>query len=460
MEAVETHADGHIQGSPDTLLATAGVTWIATCFSHRADKLCVPAGLALLSSLLLLPPSVLLARQRCAFPGEYAREGILTFYCLLGNLCGTVGAVLSRQLHMQIFMSAFAAGLDTVNCLVCCLPVFLCWNRTAERRRRTMRKRRRQHLLAVGVLMVVAGGFLKSRVDDPPAVQPVRRRGLLQFSNWSPLMDNKEILGYTLGLLSLFISCTSRFPALCKALRGQRLTKVCIFSGLLCSLSGTLYAVAIFLYDTRFVFLVRVMPWLLSAIGCVNLDLLILVIHWCKKKNRQRSTSLSPDTESLLTGSGVQTEDLAVGERQKEQQYSTFPSKTKNSQKMNEMGHYMDVSFLPATKKMSLKEVTLSKEGEDDRNPQKIVRVIRVDSLCSSDTSCDSSPVSSDLEWDFSAAVSQWSKPAAKPQEGDEFPLQDWPTNPKPFNINSTRSTSELPQKTLSSMNERSSTSN
>ncbi|CAG5864332.1 unnamed protein product [Menidia menidia] len=349
------------------------------------------------------------------------------------------------------------------------------WCSPSERRRRTMRKRRRQHLLAVGVLMVVAGGFLKSRVDDPPAVQPVRRRGLLQFSSWSPLMvllhtqtDNKEILGYTLGLLSLFISCTSRFPALCKALRGQRLTKVCIFSGLLCSLSGTLYAVAIFLYDTRFVFLVRVMPWLLSAIGCVNLDLLILVIHWCKKKNRQRPTSLSPDTESLLTGSGVQTEDLAVGERQKEQQipssaqtkYSTFPSKTKNSQKMNEMGHYMDVSFLPATKKMSLKEVTLSKEGEDDRTLQKIVRVIRVDSLCSSDTSCDSSPVSSDLEWDFSAAVSQWSKPAAKPQEGDEFPLQDWPTNPKPFNINSTRSTSELPQKTLSSMNERSSTSN
>ncbi|XP_072244783.1 transmembrane protein 44 [Leuresthes tenuis] len=449
-------ADGDIKVSSDYFPASLVSFWeasVTTCFSHHADKLCVPAGLTLISALLLLLSCLLVVYQRGKFPGEYTGETVIVLYCLLGDLCSTVGAILSKQLHIQIFMSAFTAVMDVVNCLMCCLPVFLCWNSTAQRRLRMMKKRRRQHLLAVGVLMVVAGGFLKSRVDDIPPVEPVRGRRLLrvllQVSSWSPLMDNSKILGYTLGLLSLFIACTSRFPALCKVRRGQKLAKAYISSGLLCSLSGTLYTMAILLYDTHFGFLMRVMPWLLSSIGCVTLDLLILVIHWCKRRTTQRSIRLSPDTESLLNGSGVQTEE----QQTKQQTPSSAQTKTKNAQKTTEMGDYMDVSFQTARKQMSLKEVTLSKEGVDDGSLHKVVRVIRVDSLCSSDMSCDSSPVSSDLEWDFGAAISQWSKPAAKPQEGDEFPLQDWPTNPKPFSV-CMRSMSELPQNTPTAPNE------
>lgn len=57
--------------------------------------------------------------------------------------------------------------------------------------------------------------------------------------------------------------------------RGQMLTWANMFSGLICSLAGALYAAAILLYDTQFGFLLRVMPWLLSAICCVTLDLLV-----------------------------------------------------------------------------------------------------------------------------------------------------------------------------------------
>lgn len=48
-----------------------------------------------------------------------------------------------------------------------------------------------------------------------------------------------------------------------------------MISGLLCPLAGTLYATAILLYDTRFGFLLRVMPWLMSAVCCVVLDILV-----------------------------------------------------------------------------------------------------------------------------------------------------------------------------------------
>ncbi|XP_027146279.1 transmembrane protein 44-like [Larimichthys crocea] len=248
-----------------------------------------------------------------------------------------------------------------------------------------MRGRRRQHLLAVCVLMVVAGGFLKSRVTNLPADRPLIRRRLLHVT----LQDNTEILGYILGLLSFVITCTSRFPAVCRAYKGQMFTWTSMFSGLLCSLASGLYAAAILLYDTQFGFLLRVMPWLLSAICCVTLDLLILVIHWCKRGTRQQFSSFSTDTQSLLGGTQTPAEDNAVMKRQRKQQvHLSAQTKTKDVQKMTEMGRYMDVSVQPPRKEVMTKDQLF--DGK--------VRVIRVSSFCSSDTSYDSSVVSSDLE--------------------------------------------------------------
>ncbi|XP_051233631.1 transmembrane protein 44 isoform X2 [Dicentrarchus labrax] len=352
-------------------------------------------------------------------------ETITFLYSLLGNLCSTVGAILSRQLHIQVLIGAVAAAVDAVH-FIACFPL-LCWNSKAERRLRMMRARRRQHLLAVCVLMVVAGGFLKSRVTHRPADGQFSGRRLLHVT----LQDNTEILGYVLGLLSFVIACTSRFPALRRAYRGQMLTRAYMFSGLLCSLAGALYAAAILLYDTQLGFLLKVMPWLLSTICCVTLDLLILVIHWCRRGTRQQLTSFSADTESLLGGSRIPTEDKGIMERQRKQQvHSSAQTKTKKGQKMTEMGRYMDVSVQPA-RKICLKEV-LSKEEVKDRRLNRNVQVTRVDRFCSSDTSHDSSLVSSDLEWDFEEATAQWSEAMAKQQHPL---LQGWPANHTPCKI-------------------------
>ncbi|XP_004068012.1 transmembrane protein 44 isoform X1 [Oryzias latipes] len=448
------------------------LAWFSTCFTHDADKLCAPAGLTLLSALLLLLSCLLLLYLRCKFPGEYSGETILGFYCFLGDLCSAMGAIMSRQLHIQVFMGSFAAALDAFSCILCCFSVFLCWNSEGHRRLRMAKKRRRQHLLAVGVLMVVAGGFLKSRVE-PPTVRSVKARRLLasglQPPSWSLLMDNTEILGYTLGLLSFVIACTSRFPALCRATKGQKFTRFYIFSRLLCSVSGVLYTAAILLSNTQFGFLLRVLPWLLSATSCVLLDLIILLIYSCKRATRQRRMKFGPDMESLLGDSSIGAEHTGFSNQQKKpssnfsaqtkvfanvldciRQYSTFSGKVKNIQKMTDMGQYMDVSIQPA-KQISFKEVMMGKERVEDGALCSRVRLVRVGSLCSSDTSYDSSPDSSDLEWDFGAAISQWSKPTVKLQERDEFPLQDWPVNPKPLSI---CTYSEPPKKTLSASEE------
>ncbi|KAM7409528.1 hypothetical protein PAMA_001150 [Pampus argenteus] len=392
---------------------------VTTCFSNDAGKRCVPIGLGSLSALLLLLSSLLLVYQRCKCRRSHPGEAMTSLYCFLGNLCATTGAVLSKQLHILILMGAFAATMDAVNVISCCFPVCLCCNSKTERRLRMMRRRRRQHLLAVCVLMVLAGGFLKSTMSNNAADNKIRGRRLLHIT----LQDNTDILGYILGLLSFVITCTSRCPGLYRAHRGRVLTGVHMFSGVLCSLAAALYAAAILLYDNQLGFLLTVMPWLLSAICCVTLDLLVLVIYWFRRETGQRPMMFSPDTESLLGGS---TEQNAAMKRHRKQ--------AKNIP-MTEMGQYMDVSVHPVGK-IRLTEVKVSGEEVNDRPLNRtVLRVIGVDSFCSSDTSCNSSPVSSDLEWDFEEEKAQWIEPKAKQQEGDEFPLQEWPRNLKAKNV-------------------------
>ncbi|XP_030583955.1 transmembrane protein 44 isoform X4 [Archocentrus centrarchus] len=394
-------AGDHIGESPDNFLTSLVVFCVDSfniCLSRDADKLCVPVGLTFLSALLLLLSCVLFVCQRCKIRGENPGETVVFFYCFLGNLCSTTGAILSRQLHIQILMGAVAAAVDFVNCILWCFPVLLYWNSKAEKRLRMIKRRRRQHLLAVCVLMVVAGGFLKSRVSHTSALRPVKERRLLhvllQISSWSPSMDNTEIVGYLLGLLAFVIACTARIPALFRV----------------------------------FGFLMRVMPWLLSSTGCVTLDLLVSLYN----------------TEHLLGGSGLPAKNNTAMKRQTKQQIpSPAQTKTKNIQKMTELGQYMDVSSQPVGK-----EVALSKREMRNEPLSRRTGVIRADSVCSTDTSCDSSLVSSDLEWDFEAANAQWTKPTAKQQAGDEFPLQEWPVNPEPFNI-CTRSSTRLAQQAL-----------
>ncbi|XP_030583953.1 transmembrane protein 44 isoform X2 [Archocentrus centrarchus] len=428
-------AGDHIGESPDNFLTSLVVFCVDSfniCLSRDADKLCVPVGLTFLSALLLLLSCVLFVCQRCKIRGENPGETVVFFYCFLGNLCSTTGAILSRQLHIQILMGAVAAAVDFVNCILWCFPVLLYWNSKAEKRLRMIKRRRRQHLLAVCVLMVVAGGFLKSRVSHTSALRPVKERRLLhvllQISSWSPSMDNTEIVGYLLGLLAFVIACTARIPALFRVCNGHKLTHTAIFSGLLCSLAGALYTAAILFYGTQFGFLMRVMPWLLSSTGCVTLDLLVSLYN----------------TEHLLGGSGLPAKNNTAMKRQTKQQIpSPAQTKTKNIQKMTELGQYMDVSSQPVGK-----EVALSKREMRNEPLSRRTGVIRADSVCSTDTSCDSSLVSSDLEWDFEAANAQWTKPTAKQQAGDEFPLQEWPVNPEPFNI-CTRSSTRLAQQAL-----------
>ncbi|XP_053699868.1 transmembrane protein 44 isoform X5 [Synchiropus splendidus] len=146
-----------------------------TCFSSGANGYCVPVGLTALSALLLLLSCVRSVCQRSQRPGH----AFTSTYCFLGELCGAVGAVLSKQLQIQVFMGIFSLLVSAANMIFGCFPVFLCWNTLAERKRRMKRRRRRQLLLATCVFTVVSGGYLMSGFTSQRAETHFRGRGLL-----------------------------------------------------------------------------------------------------------------------------------------------------------------------------------------------------------------------------------------------------------------------------------------
>ncbi|XP_028300846.1 transmembrane protein 44 [Gouania willdenowi] len=395
---------GESSGSFMTGFVAFCVKGVPVCFTPEAEKkVCLSLCLTFISALLFLLSSLLVVCQRCQYGGEYP-----VFYSFLGNLCSTVGAILSQQLYIQVLKSSFTAAVDALSCILHIMQVFLCWNSQTGVRLWMMRQRRRQHLVAVSLFLVVAGSFLK--LIHAPVFRPIGGRRLLNVSSGTPITDYTEILGYILGLLALLISCTSRLPPLCRVYRGHRLTNTHVLSGMLGLLAEAIYIAALLHYNTGLKFLLRVMPWFLSSAGCVIIELLILFIHWFTRGNEQQ---LSAETESLLGESGVMKGD---GNHKTS---SLAQMKTKPIHKITEMGRYMDISFRPS-KKNNLKIRPL--------NP--MVQMIHRN--CPTDTSFDSSEVSSDLEWDFEVTQAHWKKTK---QEENEFLLQEWITNPQPFTV-------------------------
>lgn len=203
---------------------------------------------------------------------------------------------------------------------------------SSERRRRMMRGRRRQHLLAVCTLTVVVG-FLRTGPAQLPIQEPPSGRRLMHAtlqvrahhirgisvhmftfsSTWCKKeecsflccfwggQDNTEILGFSLGLLSFAIACTSRFPTILRTVcdqlctahfpsvfpnkivesvvllqhRGHILSLPGIFCRLLSSLAAALYAAAVLVCADQLGLLLKVMPWSLSAACCCALDLVV-----------------------------------------------------------------------------------------------------------------------------------------------------------------------------------------
>ncbi|XP_056460072.1 transmembrane protein 44 isoform X3 [Gadus chalcogrammus] len=414
---------------------------ITTCLSFNADKACVPFALFALSALLLFTSCVVgfLPQVNPSAMHREAGEHWSRGHHLL----------LPRQPVQHYRRGSFSTAgypvfgvltvaVDFVNIVSIFLTVYICWNSTKDRRLRIIRRRRRQQLLCMCLLMGL-GGYATS--ETIPAYRPFARRKLLDTF----LQDNTQVLGYTLGMISLAIVCTSRFPAINRACRREKVSPAAGVSAVLCSSTGLLYISALLLSDPVVPGLfLKAAPWLLSALCGATLDLLVLVIFWCRKGARRKPERISLDTQSLL--------EFPHFHKRHGNQLKKHRKQEKNNSKTPktaEIGHYMDVSVQPAVKECREDLMLFGRDNLATGTTRgvQLVQVASGGSVCSSCTSYDSSSYSSDLEWDFEEARSCWSEPPWRTEEGDEF-LQDWPKNPPPF-VASTCSASDFTEMPL-----------
>ncbi|XP_032027822.2 transmembrane protein 44 isoform X4 [Hylobates moloch] len=151
---------------------------------------------------------------RCAQKSRQDQSALCAACCLLTSLCDTVGAVLARQLTIQVFTGAYLAAIDLVNFMFILFPV--CGSKFKSNSGREARERKRRRHLRASVfalaLPLILGPCWALWVAVPKASATIRgpQRRLLA----SLLQGNTEIFGYLLGSIAAFGSWASRIPPL------------------------------------------------------------------------------------------------------------------------------------------------------------------------------------------------------------------------------------------------------
>ncbi|XP_032725177.1 transmembrane protein 44 isoform X3 [Lontra canadensis] len=387
--------------------APASALWdwdyLDRCFARH--RVCISFGLWICSSSCWIAAHTLLLYLKCAKKSRRDQSVLCAACCLLSSLCDTIGAILARQLTIQVFTGAYLAAADLVNFVFILFPICGCqWksHRGRGSQERTRRQRLRASVFALALPLSLGPGWALW-ATTPKASGPVRgsQRRLLE----SLLQDNTEVLGYLLGGIAVFGSWASRIPPLSRICQGKAFPSIHLWTRLLLALAGLLYASAIVAHDRRPEYLLRATPWFLTSLGRAALDLSIIFLSWVMKSKMRRALGFapeareSPDTQALLT--------CAEKEEESQENSDWVPLTTlppcKSLRTMAAISRYLELTIepvqqascsttrLPGDGQMSPGDATL--EEPPSYPPVQVIRA-RV----SSSSSCEVSSINSDLE--------------------------------------------------------------
>ncbi|XP_063478082.1 transmembrane protein 44 isoform X9 [Symphalangus syndactylus] len=387
--------------------------YLDRCFARH--RVCISFGLWICASSCWIAAHALLLYLRCAQKSRQDQSVLCAACCLLTSLCDTVGAVLARQLTIQVFTGAYLAAIDLVNFMFILFPV--CGSKFKSNSGREARERRRRHLRAsvfALALPLILGPCWALWVAVPKASATIRgpQRRLLA----SLLQGNTEIFGYLLGSIAAFGSWASRIPPLSRTCRGKTFPSIHLWTRLLWALAGLLYASAIVAHDRQPEYLLRATPWFLTSLGRAALDLAIIFLSCVMKSKMRQALGFateareSPDTQALLT--------CAEKEEENQQNSDWVPLTTlshcKSLRTMTAISHYMELTIEPV-QQAGCSATRLPGDGQTSAGDVSLqeppsyppVQVIRA--RVSSGSSSEVSSVNSDLEKYWEALNSeQW----------------------------------------------------
>ncbi|KAM9583000.1 transmembrane protein 44 isoform 1-T1 [Trichechus inunguis] len=343
-----------MEEAPSPAPALLDWDYLDHCFARH--RVCISFGLWICASCCWIAAHALLLYLRCTRKSGPDQSALCAACCLLTSLCDTVGAILARQLTIQVFTGAYLAAIDLVNFMFILFPV--CGSKFKSHSGRGSRERKRRQRLKATVfalalpLSLGPGWALWASV--PKASGPVQgpQRRLLG----SLLQENVEIFGYLLGGIAAFGSWASQIPTLSRICQGKAFPSLHLWMRFLLALACLLYASAIVAHSQQPEYLLRATPWFLTSLGHAALDLAVIFLSCVMKSKMRRVLGLateareSPDTQALLTCAEKDEEgSQEVQSKKKNPDWvplTTLPN-YKSLRTMGVISHYMEMTIEP-----------------------------------------------------------------------------------------------------------------
>ncbi|XP_045395925.1 transmembrane protein 44 isoform X1 [Lemur catta] len=395
--------------------------YLDRCFARH--RVCISFGLWICAASCWIAAHALLLYLRCAKKCRQGQSALCAACCLLTSLCDTVGAVLARQLTIQVFTGAYLAAIDLVNFVFILFPV--CGSKFKSNSDRGSRGRKRRQRLRASVfalaLPLSLGPCWALWAAVPKASAPIRgsQRRLLA----SVLQEHTELLGYLLGSVAAFGAWASRIPPLSRICQGKTFSSIHLWTRLLSALAGLLYASAIVAHDRQPEYLLRATPWFLTSLGRAALDLAIIFLSCVLRSKMRRALGFateareSPDTQALLTCAEKEEENQEARNEDKSSDWVplTTLSHHKSLRTMAAISHYMELTVEPV-QQAGCGATRLPGDGQTSAGDAPLqeppsyppIQVIRA--RVSSSSSSEVSSINSDLEQKYWEALNseQW----------------------------------------------------
>ncbi|XP_069831167.1 transmembrane protein 44 isoform X3 [Dendropsophus ebraccatus] len=277
--------------------------YLITCFAE--EKICVSFGLWLLSSLFWFASFSLHFYLRCRHKSSYEGSVFWSIYGFFGSMCNTIGALLSKQLTIQIITGAYMALSDVTHFVLTLFPA--CNSSYRIRlRKQSSRRKYKPFMSALSLSMLLSLGYYYSLVENdlPSFEMPhASRRRLLG----TMLQENTDVVGFTLGIIAVLVSWTVRVPTISKVCKGLMFPDLYVWALLSSALASLMYAAAIMSHDHRPEYFIRAIPWFLISMGSAALDITLIFLCVIKNKLVQQmgivlDTTLDEESCELLAG--------------------------------------------------------------------------------------------------------------------------------------------------------------
>ncbi|XP_069413433.1 transmembrane protein 44 isoform X6 [Ovis canadensis] len=352
--------------------------YLDRCFARH--RVCISFALWICASSCWIAVHALLLYLRCGRKSGRDQSALWAACCLLISLCDTIGAILAKQLTIQVFTGAYLAAVDLVNFVSILFPV--CGSKFKSNSGRGSRERKRRQRLQASVFALVL----------PLSLGP--GWALWATIPWASGHDR----GLQRRLLGILVQC-----------RGRTFPSIHLWTRLLSALAGLLYASAIVAHDQRPEYLLRATPWFLTSLGRAALDLSIIFLS-CVMKSKMRQVlgfaseaGENPDTQALLTCAEKEEENQeAMTENSDWVPLTTLPH-CKPLKRMAAISRYMELTIEPV-QQVSCSASRLPGDGQRDtgatslQEPPSYPPVQVIQARVSSSSSSQVSSINSDLE--------------------------------------------------------------